>query len=76
LEEASEIVMRNHTFRNWPTVGECWKAVQEVVERRDSLRVRPPEPDPYAHLPRPTPQQKAAVNALVSNALGQLKRPK
>lgn len=75
LEAASDLIVRKHAYRNWPTVGECCKAVQEVAEQEYARKawVSPPE---TADFPKPTPEAKAAVEALVSRTIGHLRSVK
>jgi hypothetical protein len=46
LSEAGDIVIRENTFRSWPTPGECVAACRHVARRLEQARVRAaPEPE-------------------------------
>lgn len=74
LEEASDRVVKQHKYRNWPTVGECTDMVNVVAEQRarerehknwGNTRVNP-------H-PVPTAEQRARVDALLAETKDKLK---
>lgn len=52
LSEAGDVVVRNHTFRAWPTPGECVAACREIGRRLDSVRARTLAPEPARKLVR------------------------
>lgn len=72
LQAASDLVVRQHTFRNWPTVGECVEAVGIVATRRAAAEARSTPP---WFTPRTThsAESRARIAALVNETLAALK---
>lgn len=73
LIAAAARVIDKHTFRNWPTVGECVAAVNAIATERaaDALRRAPPQPSE----PRPaySAGSTARVGALLNETVQNLK---
>lgn len=67
LEEASNLLVKQHKYRNWPTVGECVEAVNIVATRRNRERELRQHTNP-AYRKEPTVEEKARVKDLVRHA--------
>jgi len=50
LTAATDFVIRQHRYPNWPTIGECCEAVDRVAEHINARRARE-----RARLPAPPP---------------------
>lgn len=64
LKAASDLVVRRHKYRNWPTVGECLDAVNTIAEQRAAQRLRttPPQRD-EREVPSKESQERVAALA-------------
>lgn len=62
LRKASDRLLTVHTFRNWPTVGECIAMINVVATHRMSDR----KLEPIEARPEQTPEQRARVAAMVA----------
>lgn len=66
LSAATDLVIRQHRFANWPTIGECCEAVEKVAEHinarraRERLRLAPPAP------PIVSRESRARIDALLA----------
>lgn len=72
LREAADLIVKQHKYRNWPTVGECVEMVNSVANRRMNQRRR--EAWGYSrevHEP-PTPEAKARIDQIVQGVKQQL----
>lgn len=80
LFEAGSLVIKRHKFRNWPTVGECAAAVEQIAEERSAAKTRAANnAKPAAPTwQEPTAEMKARVDALMRETIVKLKsmRPK
>lgn len=65
LKDAADRIIRQHKYRNWPTIGECLEAVEAVGEARMMARRR--EAWGYSGDRRvtPTAEEKARVGSMV-----------
>lgn len=68
IKEASDLIIRRHTFRNWPTIGECNEAIQSVAARLAQDRARLAN-HPYEQRRTASPEAKARVEAMIAAAL-------
>jgi hypothetical protein len=73
LKAASDRVVDGHTFRNWPTVGECVAAIKAVAAERAAhartiAAAQPPEPRA-----EPAPEMRARVDVLLRQTRANLK---
>src|SRR5262245_17519605 len=73
LEGAINLAIYQHEFANWPTVGECAKAVHTIGERRAVEAARHRKADPLDDLPAPSAEQRARVDRLLRDATAKLK---
>ncbi len=73
LTEAVDHVVKQHGYRNWPTVGECVAAVRVVAERRAAAKLRTRNYQPEAPRQEPTPEARARVDALMKATIAKLK---
>lgn len=66
LREASDILVRKHLYRNWPTIGECLAAVRDATYwREQAAKVRAAvKPEPARVVP-PKPSI-ARVDAMIA----------
>lgn len=67
LRKASDLLVRTQTFRTWPTVGECRKAIGSAsheVGRQNEIKAWGVTQDRMP--PPPTAKQKARVDVLVA----------
>lgn len=72
LAEASDRLIKAHTYRVWPTIGECIQMVDLVARERARQRQQA-ERQPIERRQEPTPEQKARVAALVKGATEKLR---
>lgn len=73
LRLAADLVIKQHTFTNWPTIGECVEAVKTVAERRHADRERSsPQKTTYYNHKKPTEEEKTRVANLVKGAVANL----
>lgn len=70
LQEASDLIVKRHKYRNWPTIGECVEAIHEIAEKHAARReaAKPAEPPPR----QPTAQERARVAKLVEQCKANL----
>jgi hypothetical protein len=71
LEEAIDTVVKRQTIPAWPVVGACVEAVNEVAERQAAARRRQVAPQQEEYR-RPTPEERARVQALVNRVKSKL----
>ncbi len=64
LRAASDRLLKEHQFRNWPTLGECRIAIDKAALERTSERDRNRR-EPEQPRQEPTPEQRQRVNDLV-----------
>lgn len=75
LKEAGNLVIdQGKTFKNWPTVAECVRAVQDVAERREAARIRQTKPVPIKHRVEPSEESKERIDALVKHTTSRLRQ--
>ena len=68
LKAAADQIVRDHKFRNWPTVGDCVAMVRTVATQRAMAKARSAPPE-YARTVTHSAESRARVNALVKQAL-------
>lgn len=73
LQIASDLVVKQHKFRNWPTVGECVEAVQITAVRRNQERAFSRWSTSRDDYVAPSSDARVRVAALVAEATATLK---
>lgn len=64
LREAVDRLVKAHSFRTWPTIGEVRRLIDVVALERFNRNRRGHVPENH---PQPTPEQRARVAALVAS---------
>lgn len=74
LQAASERLIRSHTFRSWPTIGECRAAVDAAAVEAAARRQRQARGyEPTPGWAPPTAESRTRVQALVDGLKSKLK---
>lgn len=69
LKQAADLIVKQHKYRNWPTVGECVAAVEVVATQRNREReMRAFGKGQREHYKTPTADDRARVAELVAVA--------
>ena len=74
LKDAVDLVIKQHTFRNWPTIGECIAAVNTVALQRSREKERANDvAEQMKPRQTPTKESRARIAALVGDTTAILK---
>lgn len=74
LAEAANLLRDQHKYPTWPTIGECKEAIREVAERRSLAQQRQAQSrDTNEVRPSPTAESRARVDAMMKDAIANLK---
>jgi hypothetical protein len=67
LQEASDRLLKAHTYRSWPTIGECRLMVEAVAAERTRNAERWARRNEPSTRTEPTEEQRQRVNELVKS---------